>query len=418
MPAAVGTNFEDAPFVRDYREHGPTGSSENVSGVDGLAKVGSYRKVPGYALVVFVSFAKNDLLTAWRKDAVAALSAAIAVSVILGSLGWRLVAQFRLRDRTNLAVRLSEAQYRLLADHSTDVIIQLGADGRRQYVSPACERVLGYRASELLQGHPRETTHPDDWPVLRENFEEIVATGDAPPVSYRVRRKNGEYLWVETQGRRLEGGSGFIVAMRDISRRKRVEELLHEANNHLQRQVMIDGLTGIGNRRCLDLTFDKEVKRAARNENPLGMLMIDVDNFKRFNDIYGHQAGDVCLRRIAETVSSEIRRPADFAARCGGEEFAVLLPDTDEAGSTAMAERIRAAIQRLAVEHSANPGGVATVSIGVAVARPGHSATSGDDLVTNADRALYEAKARGRNCVSRAAVNDQREVFQVGLAAE
>ena len=229
------------------------------------------------------------------------------------------MAQFRLRDKTNLAVRLSEAQYRLLADHSTDVIIQLGADGRRRYVSPACERVLGYRASELLQGHPRDTTHPDDWPVLRANFEEIVATGDAPPVSYRVRRKDGEYLWVETQGQRLDSGSGFIVAMRDISKRKRVEELLHEANNHLQRQVMIDGLTGIGNRRCLDLTLEKEVKRAARNENPLGMLMIDVDNFKRFNDVYGHQAGDICLRRIAETVAAEIRRPADFAARYGGE---------------------------------------------------------------------------------------------------
>ena len=260
--------------------------------------------------------------------------------------------------------------------------------------------MLGYLPSELIGKHPRDTIHPEDWPTVEAHRAEILKVDHAEPISYRVRRKDGVYLWVETRGRKLAGNQGVVVTVRDISSRKRVEGLLHEANNHLQRQVMLDGLTGIPNRRCFDLTFEKEYRRSARSQTPLGVLMIDVDFFKKYNDLYGHPAGDACLRAVTEAVEQQLRRPADFAARYGGEEFVTLLPDTDVDGALVMAERIRSAIELLGIKHDGNRGSVVTVSIGVAVGWPQRGESRERKVLQAADSALYRAKQLGRNQVS------------------
>lgn len=400
IPDMIGKAFEQYPTVSAYREHGPNGIARVISARDGVARLSSFRKVEDYPLVVFVSVGDGDVLRGWRNDAIISSAVALAISALLGVIGWRLVVLFRLRDRKELALRRSERRYRMLADYSTDVIMQLSPEWRHEYVSPACERLLGYHPLELLDGHPQDTTHPEDWPRLAAAIETIQATGRAPPVSYRVRRKDSVYVWIETQGQKLEGEAGFVVSLRDISSRKRVEGLLHEANNHLQRQVMLDGLTCIANRRCFDLTLSKEFRRAGRDGSSLSLLMIDVDHFKAFNDKYGHPAGDRCLRAIAEAVTQELRRPGDFVARYGGEEFAVVLANTDVAGAVTMAERIRGAIQALAIVHAGNPARVATVSIGVASQRPDGNGDGGNALLQRADAALYQAKLRGRNSVS------------------
>ncbi len=393
----MGRNFSDAPTVKDYRERGPIGNTRNVARIDHVARLTSFRKVDGYPLVVFVSLSESDILQGWYSDAVIALVAAAAVSFVLALLGWRLVTQFRLQVTKDSAIRSGERLYRLITDHSTDVIIQFDDGGLRRYVSPAAERVLGYRPSELLNGSPRDLVHPEDWPRVAASMSEVRTDGHAPPISYRLRRKDGLYIWVETQSERLGGDDGFIATIRDISSRKRVEELLHQANNHLQRMVMLDGLTGIGNRRAFDATLSKEFRRSARSQLPLALLMIDVDNFKKFNDLYGHPAGDACLKSIAEAINRELRRPADFVARYGGEEFAVILPDTNPAGAAAMAERIRNAVERLAIAHEANPASVATVSVGVAAAWPHADGSADKELLEAADAALYAAKTQGRN---------------------
>ena len=259
--------------------------------------------------------------------------------------------------------------------------------------------MLGYLPSELSGKHPRDTIHPEDWPTVEAHRAEVLKVDHAEPISYRVRRRDGVYLWVETRGRKLAGNQGVVVTVRDISSRKKVEGLLHEANNHLQRQVMLDGLTGTANRRCFDVTFAKECRRSARSQTPLGVLMIDVDFFKKYNDLYGHPAGDACLRAVTEAVEQQLRRPADFAARYGGEEFAVLLPDTDVDGALIMAERIRAAIELLKIKHDGNRGSVVTVSIGVAVGWPQRRESGGEQLLQAADSGLYQAKQLGRNQV-------------------
>jgi diguanylate cyclase (GGDEF)-like protein len=160
---------------------------------------------------------------------------------------------------------------------------------------------------------------------------------------------------------------------------------------HMIEQLgLIDPLTGIPNRRSLDNHTALEWSRAAREGLPLSYLMIDIDHFKRYNDTFGHQQGDITLKAVAQVVKQAARRPADLAARWGGEEFAVLLPQTDACGALKLAEQIRAAVQ-------ASGAGV-TVSVGVSSVVP-TTEHSLEDFFGAADKALYRCKANGRNRV-------------------
>jgi diguanylate cyclase (GGDEF)-like protein len=164
-----------------------------------------------------------------------------------------------------------------------------------------------------------------------------------------------------------------------------------------------DGLTGLANRRTFDRRLETEWLRASREKSPVSLLMIDVDQFKAYNDVYGHQAGDECLTRVATVIAAAVSRPRDLVARYGGEEMAVLLPDTGSAGAAAVAETIRAQVEALALRHTANvPSGVLTVSIGSASRVPSldRSRIAPRDLIALADAALYQAKQNGRNRVA------------------
>ncbi len=163
--------------------------------------------------------------------------------------------------------------------------------------------------------------------------------------------------------------------------------------------AVTDSLTGLANRRYLDEAFEREYRRAFRTHTPISLLMIDADNFKAFNDHYGHQAGDRCLVSLAEVLRSTTRRLGDVCARYGGEEFAVLLPETDGPGAIRVAEAIRRATEALAVPHPGNPAGIVTVSIGVATAQGRSPQSTPVSLISAADEALYMAKRKGRNRV-------------------
>jgi len=180
--------------------------------------------------------------------------------------------------------------------------------------------------------------------------------------------------------------------------RKRMGVELRDTNAQLLLLASLDGLTGLPNRRSLDERFAQEWSRAMRLHSTLALLMIDIDHFKQFNDIYGHHAGDECLRSVAAALKSELRRLPDHLARFGGEEFAMLLPNTGVEGATLMAERLRVAVMTLAVEHRGSPLGTLTISLGCAavVPQPGDESVH---LLQLADAALYQAKRGGRNCV-------------------
>jgi diguanylate cyclase (GGDEF)-like protein len=176
------------------------------------------------------------------------------------------------------------------------------------------------------------------------------------------------------------------------------EKRLAEANAHLTELSATDSLTGIGNRRAFDAALRAEWGRALRDGTDLGVLVMDVDHFKAFNDAYGHPAGDDCLRRIAAILLRAMRRPTDMSARYGGEEFVALMPGTDGPGAQAAAERTRQAIWDGALPHEGSSFGRVSVSVGAASLSP----LPGDDpqaLIDLADRALYAAKLAGRNRV-------------------
>ena len=187
---------------------------------------------------------------------------------------------------------------------------------------------------------------------------------------------------------------------------------LDEANRELTRLSTADGLTGIANRRRFDETLLKEWRRCAREERPLSLLLIDVDFFKPFNDNYGHQVGDECLKAVARTLAQTLHRPSDLAARYGGEEFGVILPGTDEQGALAVAESLREAVQQLGITHRfSEVAQVVTISIGLACMTPQRGNESGFiRLLKEADEALYQAKTGGRNRITKASDNTAERV--------
>lgn len=176
---------------------------------------------------------------------------------------------------------------------------------------------------------------------------------------------------------------------------KMTEELI-TANCCLQQMAMVDGLTGIFNRRYFDGRLIDEWCRALREGQWLSLVFIDVDYFKFYNDIYGHPAGDRCLQKISAAVTKTLYRAGDIAARHGGEEFAVLLPNTDPLGAMVVAEALRIAVSQLNIKHQYSPCGKVTISLGVASVVPVRN-RSPESLLSMADQALYLAKAGGRN---------------------
>ncbi|MBI3900011.1 MAG: diguanylate cyclase [Gammaproteobacteria bacterium] len=176
------------------------------------------------------------------------------------------------------------------------------------------------------------------------------------------------------------------------------QQQLMEMNIELQRLNNIDGLTGLSNRRYCDQFLDKEWKRAIREKSTMSVLMIDVDNFKRYNDTLGHLAGDEALQQVATTIRNSFARPADLAARFGGEEFIVILPSTPLAGAQYIAEKIRHAVEQLQMPCDGAATAFVTVSIGVAAATPQREQES-VMLIEVADIALYQAKKAGKNQV-------------------
>jgi diguanylate cyclase (GGDEF)-like protein len=172
-----------------------------------------------------------------------------------------------------------------------------------------------------------------------------------------------------------------------------------EVNAELETMLRTDVLTGLANRRAFETAVSAEWRRARREQTATSMLMIDIDLFKGFNDRYGHPAGDVCLCEVAAALSGQTRRPGHLAARIGGEEFVVLLPNTEEAGATQVAERMRASVAALNLTHAGSALGHVTISIGVATRRPIELEEETSSLMDAADSALYQAKAAGRNTV-------------------
>ncbi len=256
-----------------------------------------------------------------------------------------------------------------------------------------------YRSNPSTRDVPIVVLSTKDDPAIKsEAFHNgandyLVKLPDKVELVARIRAHSRSHL------AQLERDAAY-QALRDLQNALESSNAqLEESNRELQRLSSLDGLTGIANRRQFDKTLEQEWQRALRNCAELSLIMIDIDYFKLFNDTYGHQAGDDCLKNVALALARIVHRPSDLVARYGGEEFAVILPETDTEGTLRVAEKMREAVARLSVRHDASKvSDKVTLSIGVACMSP-RGGDNPDMLLAAADDALYRAKHAGRNRV-------------------
>ena len=395
-PDDVGMDLSSAALFTDAMPM--QGAYHLVSSIDDTARIAGFARSPEFPLVTVAGVARDDALASWWRDAAIRLCVMIAFVMAVALLGLRLADQLRRRHKAEAQLSARETEFRLITESSSDLISHIDNDGRRVYVSPAAPRVLGFQPEELLGRSVFEIAHPDDVESLKAAADRM-RRGEAggETLAYRALHKDGHEIWLETALTVVPGKDGappgVISVTRDISERKALEL-------QLIAMARVDGLTGLANRRAFDAALDVEWRRAQREGAPLSVLLIDVDRFKNFNDHYGHLGGDECLIKIAAAVEGGIKRPGDVAARYGGEELVVLLPQTDTRGAMVMANKLCALVEGLGLAHEHNPPWkVATISIGAASVVPNETFPDRTPqwLLGRADAALYAAKAAGRN---------------------
>jgi diguanylate cyclase (GGDEF)-like protein/PAS domain S-box-containing protein len=289
-------------------------------------------------------------------------------------------------------------------------IFVLDTSARVMLWNRACERLTGVPAREIIGTRDHWRSFFDERrPTLADLLIEEHA-GQAARIQPHHGLADDEHMSAESWcdmprvGRRRYLAADASPIYDERGRLAAVVETLRDMTDEKLAQIALeqlatrDGLTGLANRRCFDETLHAEWARALRQRQPLSLLMVDVDNFKAYNDANGHLGGDECLKRIATAVSSEMRAN-DLVARYGGEEFAVILPNQSLKGAASVAERIRTRVEQLQVPNRLAPAQRVTVSIGAATAIASHD-NSASDLVATADAALYRAKHMGRNRIS------------------
>ncbi len=272
-----------------------------------------------------------------------------------------------------------------------------------EYVGPQIEKLLGWsRESWATAQDWIDRMHPEDREATASLCIAQSEHGIDHEADYRALTADGGYVWVRdvVHVLREEGETKALVGfIFDISERKKMEDVLLRLNQQLETLSAHDALTGVPNRRLYDQALAVEWERAHRHQEPISLLVIDIDQFKEYNDYYGHQRGDDALSRVARALEGIPSRSTDLLARYGGEEFVMLLPATDREAALELAERCRTTVERLALSHPASGvSGVITVSIGLSTMVPGAS-TSPSTLFDSADKMLYQAKRNGRNCV-------------------
>ena len=283
---------------------------------------------------------------------------------------------------------------------------------KRQVViwNRACERLTGVMAAEVLGSNQHWRAF---YEIKRYCLADLVALGRPDKMAHHysqyaipddgvgfcaenwcVMPKLGNQLYLGIDAGPIHDEDGKLIAivetLRDMTDQKRAEA-------SLKMLASSDGLTGLANRRSFDQTLVMEWARAGRTKKPLSLLLADVDHFKLYNDLHGHQQGDECLRAVAGIIAETAFRPADLSARYGGEGFAIIMPETDHKGACKVAERLRAVLAKLQLKHgAAGAGPSVTLSMGIATRVP-DEAVSADWLIMQADEALYAAKHSGRN---------------------
>jgi diguanylate cyclase (GGDEF)-like protein/PAS domain S-box-containing protein len=394
-----GTNISGHDLFAQHLRYQTVGAYHYKSPIDGRERAGGFYQSERTGMVVLASAAKWQVFLDWANIAKSRwiYGAVLLVAFLLVALLWN--RQQRLRHANENLLASREAEFRLIAESSSDVIARLDENGVRRYVSPSATEILGVPPAALLGRSIIDGLDKETAACMTESVERLRNQPGQEKILSRHTKPDGDEIWLETALSTVPSSGPYIATSivaisRDVTRHK-------VAQDELAAIAHTDELTGLANRRLFNTRFEELILNARRTSRPMTLLMVDADRFKLYNDTYGHAAGDECLRHIANTVRDCARRPGDVAARYGGEELAILLPDTDVAGAAAVSEAIRAAVEAAALPHAANmPYGHVTVSIGSASYSPQEMPVmTAQALFARADEALYLAKSSGRNRV-------------------
>jgi diguanylate cyclase (GGDEF)-like protein/PAS domain S-box-containing protein len=395
-PSDRSTDLSGTELFSRHLKQSSVGYYKMISPFDGIEKYIGYEKTPHFPMVVTVAISEEWLLSDWwkrlRTDAIVA-TVLLCMILLLAAV---LFSQFRFRMKTERTLREREAHYRLLANNIADIIILIDARSLIRYVSQSVEPVLGLRPEDLLGKSCFDMIHPEDRESVRSATARLSGIDTVSTVAFRTWRADGTLAWVESKFKLAAqpndpAQTEFLCVIRDVTERKRMEDELTQLNRRLTQLAATDGLTGLTNRR----TFDGFLRREYEACDEIAVLLFDIDNFKGYNDTYGHQAGDRCLQAVAKAIGDAISATPGLSARYGGEEFAVVLPHTTDAAALKVAEGIRLTVLALGIPNSASSRGYITISAGVAARNS--STIDEAALVGQADTALYEAKRLGRN---------------------
>ncbi len=309
--------------------------------------------------------------------------------------------------------RAQENLNRLMQDHVTPTFV-LGAEGEVIIWNKACEVLTNVKAETLIGTKNHWQAFYDE---QRDCLADLVVKNKTEEINelYLENNDNGDkqtslhvenwcqipnvpgHFYLAIDAAPIHDPAGNMIAVIESLRDMTESKLSQEK---LERMAQYDGLTNLANRRAFDERLKGDWSLAQRNKKPVSLLLMDIDHFKQFNDVYGHQAGDDCLVAVAETISGQCLRPSDLAARYGGEEFTIILPATDKGGAYVIAERVRKAVYDINWKHSGNSAADrVTISIGLATITPETGQFDESILIKAADHALYKAKELGRNRV-------------------
>lgn len=322
----------------------------------------------------------------------AEVCARIASQIRIQSLNKKLTASES--DMRHLLVEYKNQSNRLqnIVELVVDGILETNGSGIIQLVNPAVEQLFGYSV-EALQSLHFTRLLADPYATQYELLLGDQSFTEQKHIEIQGKHKNGNEFPIEFSLMKVPAREEtYLAVIHDITLQKDKEEKLRNLS-------YIDPLTNLANRRHFVECYTKEWLQAQRMNKPVAFIMIDIDLFKQYNDTYGHQNGDDCLVNIASAIKNSIKRPSDIVARLGGEEFAIVLPDTPQEAVLQIAEQLRNAVQALNIPHKASNYGVVTISLGIAIAAGAENFLSPDDLYQMADKALYQAKQSGRNQV-------------------